>query len=72
MHRIMSFVLMSPSTVMLLKDLSVDASSDFLSMGADIFASVTMKQSMVAMFGWIMPEPLAIPAIVTVLPPISS
>jgi hypothetical protein len=31
-----------------------------------------MKHNIVAISGWIMPEPLAIPATVMVLPPISS
>jgi hypothetical protein len=68
----MSLVLMSPSTVMTLNDLSIEEISIFRSMGAATAASVTIKQSIVAMSGWIMPEPLAMPAIVTVFPPISS
>ncbi len=38
---------------------------------AETLASVVMTLSMVAMFGWIMPDPFAIPPILTVVPPIS-
>jgi hypothetical protein len=38
--------------------------------GCAIAASVERYASIVAMFGWIMPEPLAIPPIVIMAPPI--
>lgn len=59
----------SPSTVMQLKLLSTARESSFCRTLAGSAASVNRKTSMVAMSGAIMPEPLAMPLMVTVLPP---
>jgi hypothetical protein len=56
-----SFVLVSPSMVMRLKDWSTAKRMARLSSSLETLASVVMKLSMVAMFGQIMPAPLAIP-----------
>src|SRR3546814_12253737 len=54
---------------MQLNDLSVPWRSSDCSNSAGRRASVNTKDSMVAMSGAIMPEPLAMPAMVTGLPP---
>ena len=62
----------SPSTEIILKEsftLSLTASC---SSSLEISTSVVTKASMVHIFGWIMPEPLLMPPMVTVLPPIST
>jgi hypothetical protein len=64
-----SEVEVSPSTVMQLKLLSTLFVSSFCRRFGGSAASVKMKTSMVAMSGAIMPEPLAMPLMVTVLPP---
>ena len=64
-----SEVEVSLSTVMALKESSTPFASSACSTGAAIGASVTTKESMVAMSGAIMPAPLAMPLIVTVAPP---
>jgi len=66
-----SLVEVSPSTVMQLNDLSTLSRNSVCNSGAGRRASVNTKDSMVAMSGAIMPEPLAMPAMVTGLPPIS-
>ncbi len=62
---------MSPSTVMVLKVSSTAPASARCNTSAATRASVVMKQSMVAICGWIIPEPLAMAAKRTVLPPTS-
>ncbi|MNC67560.1 hypothetical protein D3C75_1180680 [compost metagenome] len=69
--RAVSLVEVSPSTVTLLKVVRTCRFSRAFSTGGAMLASVTMKASMVAMSGAIMPEPLAIPAILTLTPSIS-
>jgi hypothetical protein len=64
-----SEVEVSPSTVTQLKLLATLRVRSFCRMGALIAASVKMKHSIVAMSGAIMPEPLAMPLMVTVRPP---
>ena len=61
-----SLVEHSPSTVMALNVSSADARSARCSSAGDTFASVVRKPSMVAMFGSIIPEPLAVPPTVNV------
>ncbi len=58
----MSLVEVSESTEIELKVGSTAANSIFFRAPGLRSASVKIKASMVAMFGWIMPEPLAIPA----------
>ena len=65
----MSDVEVSLSTVILRKASSFAASTKVCRIGAGRAASVTMKASIVAMSGWIIPEPFAMPAILTSLPP---
>ena len=65
-----SLVEVSPSTVMQLKERSEASRSSARSTGAGSLASVATKASMVAMSGAIMPDPLAMPLIWTVTPPI--
>ena len=60
----------SPSTVTRLKVFSTLRCTNALTMGPETLASVAIYASMVAIFGLIMPEPLAIPVIVTVWPSI--
>ena len=67
-----SFVDMSPSTVIVLKVSSVAAESAACSVTGAMAASVVTKQSIVAICGWIIPEPLAMATRRTVLPPSSS
>jgi len=64
----MSLVLVSPSTVMALKLTAFAAASSSCNSAGSMVASVPRKASMVAMFGQIMPEPLAMPAILAVPP----
>ena len=59
-----SLVEVSPSTVTQLKVLSVTRDSAACSSGASTGASVVMNASSVAMSGWIIPAPLAVPPIV--------
>lgn len=66
----LSFVEVSPSTVTQLNDTSATSLTNCCIRDAAIAASVATKPSMVAMLGWIMPEPLAMPVTVTALPPI--
>src|SRR3989441_262842 len=66
-----SFVEVSPSTVMRLKETSTAARSIFASNLGGSVTSVVMKQSMVAMRGWIIPAPLVTPARWTAFPSIS-
>ena len=69
--RQVSLVEVSPSTVTLLKVVRTCRPSRARSTGGAIAASVTIKPSMVAMSGAIMPDPLAMPAIRTLRPSIS-
>ena len=63
---------MSPSTEIMLNVTSVISERASCSSALSIAASVVMKESIVAMFGWIMPDPLAIAPKRTFLPPIST
>ncbi|MNL51751.1 hypothetical protein D3C87_1748740 [compost metagenome] len=63
---------MSLSTVIELKLGSTPADSIDCRAEEEMSASVTTKDSIVAMSGAIMPAPLAIPLIVTLTPPISA
>ena len=63
---------MSLSTVIALNERSAPAARSACRAGAAIAASVTTKASMVAMSGAIMPEPFAMPAMVTAAPSISA
>ena len=65
----MSEVEVSPSTVTALNVSPTAADSARCSAGAEIGASVKRKANIVAMSGAIMPAPLAMPATVTVSPP---
>jgi len=65
----MSFVEVSPSMLTMLKVDCTSVESAFCSMAGEMAASVVRKTSMVARFGWIMPEPLAMPPRRQVLPP---
>jgi len=60
-----SFVLMSPSTLIMLKVSSLTSLSMLFNNFFSMETSVTIKASMVAMFGMIMPDPFAIPRIFT-------
>ncbi|GBD28750.1 hypothetical protein HRbin31_00771 [bacterium HR31] len=62
-------VLVSPSTVIRLKDSLTARSSARWSTGAGTAASVVRKHRVVASLGWIIPAPLAIPPTVTCAPP---
>ena len=66
-----SLVLISPSMVIRLKEVSTASSSDFWKHEGLILASVVTKQSIVAMLGQIMPAPLAHAPMRTRWPPIS-
>ena len=66
----LSLVEVSPSTVMALKERSAPRFKRSCSTGAGSLASVKAKANMVAMSGAIMPEPLAMPLIVTLVSPI--
>ena len=67
----MSFVLVSLSTVTMLKVTSTISDNAFCKSFCSIEISVVIKQSIVAIFGCIIPEPFAIAPILTSLPPIS-
>ena len=67
----MSFVLMSPSMEIMLKVSATISLNAPWSNSPSMAASVVIKVSIVAMFGQIMPEPLAIAPIRTSLPPSS-
>src|SRR5690349_15627721 len=56
-----SLVEVSPSTVMQLNDRFAACAASARAMGNASLASVATKPSIVAMLGWIMPAPLAIP-----------
>ena len=60
-----SFVEVSPSTVIWLKVFSTFCERASCRVSLEITASQVIKASMVAILGWIMPEPLATPAMVT-------
>ena len=68
----LSLVDVSPSTVAQLNDASATDGVSVASSVRAIGASVAMKASIVAMFGWIIPAPLAIPVTVTATPPTST
>ena len=70
--RSVSEVEVSLSTVMALNEASVASAKSGCRIEAGRAASVTAKASMVAMSGAIMPEPLAMPAMVTATPSIST
>ena len=59
----------SPSTVTRLKVRGTTSWRASLSISWVMAQSVVMKQSIVPMLGWIMPEPLAMAPMVTVFPP---
>ncbi len=61
----MSLVLQSPSTVIMLKVSSVTSRSSCSRCRGSIAASVVRKASIVAIRGWIIPEPFAAPAMRT-------
>jgi len=63
-----SLVLMSPSTVMQLNVPATASDSVFWRKLRGTEKSVARKASIVAMFGWIMPAPLAMPATTCFLP----
>ena len=64
-----SLVEVSPSTVTRLKVLADTSRRAFSSIPWVMAQSVVMKQSMVPMLGWIIPEPLAMAPILTSFPP---
>ena len=68
----MSLVEVSPSTLIMLNESFTSALSARRSISGLMAASVVKNTSMVAMFGWIMPEPLAMPPSVHVRPPTSN
>jgi hypothetical protein len=68
----MSLVLVSPSTETLLKLLRTQSVRAAWRGACSMAQSVVTKQSMVAMSGWIMPEPLAIAPTLTLAPSMSS
>ncbi len=68
----MSLVDVSLSTVIALNEGFTPLDSNSCKTGADRFASVKTKASIVAMSGAIMPEPLAMPLILTLCPSISA
>src|SRR2546430_12096828 len=59
--RSVSLVEVSPSTLMALNVRAVTSRSVLCNNDGETFASVATKASVVAMFGWIMPAPLAQP-----------
>src|SRR6185437_5891358 len=65
-----SFVEVSPSTVIELNVEPTTSRRPRESSGGDIAASVATKASIVAILGWIMPEPFAQPRKRTSFPPI--
>ena len=60
----LSLVDVSPSTVAQLNETSAISRAIAVRMSAGIGASVARNESIVAMFGWIIPEPFAIPVTV--------
>jgi hypothetical protein len=68
----MSLGEVSPSTVTRLKVRSTTPLKVSCRDSFSTAASVVRKASIVPMFGWIMPLPLAVPPTVTVTPPIST
>ena len=60
---IISLVLVSPSQVIALKVVEIFFCNNFLKIVEERFASVNINPSVVAIFGYIMPEPFAIPYI---------
>ena len=68
----LSLVDVSPSTVAPLNETSATSRAMLRSSGAAIGASVAMNASIVAMSGWIIPEPFAMPVTVTGTPPTST
>src|SRR3990172_6765693 len=70
-RKIVSLVLVSPSTLIRLKDRPTAKRSARWSSGGSTAASVVTSESVVAMRGWIIPAPLAMPPSVTACPPIS-
>ena len=67
-----SLVEVSPSTLSILNVFCTSWLSAFRSMGAEMAASVVRNTSMVAILGWIMPLPLAMPPRRQTLPSISN
>ena len=65
----MSLVDVSPSTETMLNVLAMSVESAFCSMAGEMAQSVVMNTSIVAILGWIMPEPLQMPPILHSLPP---
>ena len=65
----MSLVEVSPSTLIMLKVSATSPESARCSISLDTDASVVRKTSMVAMSGWIIPEPFAMPPSLHTLPP---
>ena len=59
----LSLVEVSPSTEIELKVSSLISSRSFCKIGLEILISVEINANMVAIFGAIIPEPLAIPVI---------
>ena len=66
----MSFVLWSPSISIMLNDSLTDCFKKDFKISGSISASVDIKANIVAIFGWIIPEPLAAPPITTSFPAI--
>ena len=62
----------SPSTEIILNVSFTSALTARCSSSLDMAASVVTKASMVHILGWIMPEPLHMPPMVTVFPPSST
>lgn len=58
----MSFVDVSPSMEMLLKEVVVEAFRSERRATGSMAQSVAMRERRVAMFGWIMPAPFVMPA----------
>ena len=67
-----SLVEVSPSTLSMLKVFCTSWLRAFCSISAEIAVSVVINTSMVAMLGWIMPLPLAMPPSRQVVPSISN
>ena len=68
----MSFVEVSPSILSMLKVFLTSPESAFCKSAGDMPASVVINTSIVAMFGCIMPLPLAMPPMRQTTPPISN
>ena len=62
----------SPSTEIMLKVSTTSSFTAFIRSSLEITASVVTKASMVHILGWIMPEPLHMPPMVTFTPPTSN